>query len=134
MLSPEKSTPPPARRKHPLPGFCWVWVAGILYMAWVALAFLYGTMNPGESWAGQEWKLGIISGLFAAGMLGYAAFWFCFAIKQKLTRRIWHTGTGLILAGAMMLFVINQTAAGIIFLLVLAVWTQGLTRKHFDRT
>jgi len=121
------------KRPHPLPGFCWVWIAGIIHLAWIVLGLAYGAQHPGEEWAGYEWRLWLMAGVFAILAAGFANLWFHFAVKRKLSRKTWHTGTGLILGASAMLMLIQQFTAAVVYLLILAVWTQGHTRQFFDK-
>lgn len=102
-------------------------------MGWLAFVFGYGALNSGEEGAGQAWKLWTACALFSAAAAGDAVFWVLFACKRRLSRRTWHAGTGLILAGAALLFWISQFTTGVVYLLILAVWTQGHTRQFFDK-
>jgi hypothetical protein len=131
--NPPDPSPVKPKRPHPLPGFCWVWIAGILHLSWLALAFFYGAQHPGEDWAGLEWRLWTIAGVFSVFSGGFASFWFQFAVRRRLSRKVWHAGTGLILGASAMQMLIQQFTTGVIYLLILAVWTQGHTRQFFDK-
>jgi hypothetical protein len=135
-------SPVPVKRLHPLPGLCWLWPLGGLFLLVLGAAILTAFLQrydspPDEKFPPNDprWRL-----LFVLGGLGvitgvvYLGFWYRFAVRQSLNRGTWHTGTGLILGGAAWLFCAGWFMSGVIFLLVLAVWTQGLTRQHFDKS
>ena len=65
--------------------------------------------------------------------LAYGWLWYRFAILRLLNRKTWNVGTGLILAGAALLYFTGWQWPALVFLLVLAIWGQGFTRQHFDK-
>jgi hypothetical protein len=131
----------PKPKLHPLPGFCWMWPVGSLLPALIGALLVTLCLNPpadmletiprGHRRWGYLWVLGFCG---IALSIAYWWFWYRFAVKRELSGRVWHLGTGLILGGAAYLFVTAWYVSGCIYLLTLAVWTQGNTKQYFTRT
>jgi hypothetical protein len=129
------------KRLHPLPGFCWMWPAGGFFLLLIGGLMLWFCIDPPEEALAEyprsnpRWKELIFIG--SAGVItggAYLWFWYRFAVKRVLTRNSWHVGVGLILTGAAFLLLTGWIITGVIYLLTLAIWAQGLTRKHFDES
>lgn len=141
---------------HPLPGLSWIWIAGCISLAglgaiWIAAAsrqdvnMIASAMPPTllqelqtagtasridqDSW-NRVLAIGAVTALTG---VAYGWLWYRFTIQRKLDRRTWNAGVGLIVAGAAALFVTGWFVPAAVFLLMLAVWGGGFTRKHFDK-
>ncbi|HWB06195.1 MAG TPA: hypothetical protein VG796_24445 [Verrucomicrobiales bacterium] len=140
----EHESHPPVKRKHPLPWLCWLWPLGSVPLAFISvlLFWIYSRRhNPPSEVVAEKyppddpaWNTFLVLGIIGVvTALGYLWFWYRFAIKRILTRSTWHIGLGLILTGAMFLFVTGWPIAGVVYLVILAVWAKGFTRGHFDK-
>ncbi len=131
---PEQEPKALQKRLHPLPGFCWMWMLGAIHLGCVGALFCYGALFPDPD---DEHLIIIIFGAVGLVFLLLAAlygiFWHRFAVRRRLTRRLWHVGIGLLLIGAIALFFVPFLSGSIIYLLTLPVWAQGHTRQFFDR-
>lgn len=138
MAAPEQKAA--SKRPHPLPGFCWMWPLGGMFIAGLGGLILYICISPpadvaeklppGHARWAELWFEGI-SGVVIA--IAYGWFWHRFAVRKNLSRQTWHIGMGLILTGAAFLFINGWITTGFIYLLTLAVWAQGHTRQFFDK-
>src|SRR5689334_16352023 len=105
----DPAPPPPARpRPHPLPGFCWMWLLGVLHLGVMAVLLIMALQD--DTLLDKDRSMFIFYAcLFGLLSAAYALLWFHFALKKRLDRGLWHFGTGLIAAGAAMLFVTGFT-------------------------
>ena len=139
MEVPESSARPAPRPVHPLPAWCWMWPLGGAFLTGLGAIILWVWSTPPAEVLEKyprdhpRWMELLLIGI--AGLVTGAVcwwHWYRFAIRQQLNRATWHTGTGILLTGAGFLFITGWILSCFVFLLCLAVWTQGLTRRHFD--
>ena len=129
----------PPKRPHPLPAFYWMWPVGGFFLLMIGGLILWFCIDPPPKAVAEfprdhpRWKelIFIGSGGVIAGA-AYGWFWYRFGVRQILTRKTWHVGTGLILTGAAYFLLTGWILTGVVFLLILAVWAHNPTRKHFD--
>lgn len=135
-MEPQQEKP----KLHPLPGFCWMWPVGSLLPLFIGSVLVYLCARPTEEILKQfprgdvRWLyMWLTAGCCIVLGIAYWWFWFRFAVRRQLSARTWHTGTALIIAAAVLLFFTGWITSGFIYLLVLAVWTQGNTKQIFSR-
>lgn len=139
MESKDSPAVPPAEKPlHPLPAWGWIWAIGGGLQILIGISLLIVlAMPPAGAQASGRYMASIVLAALAALVLVNGGFhiwfWQRFVLQQRLCRSTWHIGIGLILLDSACFFFMGWPVTGVIALLVLANWTQGLTKQHFEK-